>query len=185
MRMIFALSICLAASTAMAGETTLSLKGIAPGMSLSDIDKITSDFSVTCLSLKIENAATDIAYCNYVPMQFEGNRGHPPLNSFADAIPSMWAFSGMRGVIYSVAITTPETGFPAILAALKAKYGDPKLAATMLQNNFGAKFENTIAHWTRGTQSLRLERYGTDFQQSMLLLTDSRMLFTKPPSKDL
>lgn len=61
--------------------------------------------------------------------------------------------------------------YQAVLDALTAKYGAPKITHPSVQTRGGATFENTVATWTRGDDEIVFDRYGRTMEVSWLRFT--------------
>lgn len=61
--------------------------------------------------------------------------------------------------------------YTAVLDALTAKYGAPKITHPSVKTRGGATFENTVATWTRGTDEIVYDRYGRTMEVSWLRFT--------------
>jgi hypothetical protein len=72
--------------------------------------------------------------------------------------------------------------FPIVLDGLKAKFGEPSMTDSSVQNGMGNRFQNTTAVWQDGDGELVLTRFGDDLDSSSLTLTDRNYLAEKVKS---
>ncbi len=172
-------------ATMAAQPEKLKIKGIMPGMTIEQIEEVVPGFAEKCAILRATKADEICTYRAATNRMFEP--AHLiPIETFADITPISWSFFGSEGVVKSLSVALSTNNFLSVADALSAKYGKPKITNLPVHNKMGAKFENTKLSWTRGTQTLFLERYGLDLETSLVLLTDTlHKSVIKPPSKDL
>ncbi|PCJ56254.1 MAG: hypothetical protein COA73_12460 [Candidatus Hydrogenedentota bacterium] len=80
-----------------------------------------------------------------------------------------------------VAIVLTDFDFEKAVSSFTKKYGTPTVENSVLENGFGAKFDQVEAIWTQGEISLRIAKHGMKTRESTLYL--SGKLFNKNAEK--
>lgn len=164
----------------------IKLKGVAPGMTLGELEYAIPSFSAACSpTADLTLAGPEDGTCYY----FRERYSPPHVEAFrtlADEDINTWVFYGREDRLTAIIVTFAPDNYMAIYKALASKYGAPKISKQTVANRMNAKFENVIAVWRRGTQTLTATRYSSDLETSSLVLDDSKFqLRKKQPSKDL
>ena len=183
--MVFVISLFCVVALAAPVEP-ITLKGIAPGMTLDELELAIPNFSAACSPSadKTLSQAED-GRCSYFRPRYT-NPVIETFHTFADKHVSSWRFYGRESRLHAIVLAFDPDNYVDICKALTAKYGIPKTSSETISNRMNAKFENVTAVWRRGTQALTATRYAGDIETSSLLLEDSRFKkLTKAPSKDL
>lgn len=178
---------CLLCSVAVAAPVEpITLKGMAPGMTLEELELIIPNFSAACSPpANLTFAGPDGEPCSYVRPRYRGPTIET-FHTFADKYVNSWRFYGRENKLHAILLTFDPENFIEISKALTAKYGAPKISSQTLSNRMNAKFENVTAVWRRGTQTLTATRFAGDIETSSLVLEDSKLRKqVKAPSKDL
>jgi len=71
-----------------------------------------------------------------------------------------------------VHITVKPGNFDTAISAIEEKYGKGKKSTSIIENNFGAKFENRSYEWRRNRDSIKASLYGSKINESVITFTD-------------
>lgn len=146
-----------ASHAAMARAETFAFKGIELG---SPIARLTADHRFECRAV-----ATPIAdrVCSLRAGEKETIAGAP--------IDSMFLFYD-RAHLTGITLNLAERHFPAVVSALRGRYGEAGLTTEVIRNFSGAPFENRIHHWRKGGASLVAQRYAGRIDRSIIRYLD-------------
>jgi hypothetical protein len=168
-----------AAGLAQAAEGRYGFKGIELG---SSIVRVATDPKYECHTSEAPGA--DVV-CGLRPRERETILGSP--------ISSLFLFYG-DGSLTSLSLYFDESRFGQVVAALRAKYGEPALHSETVRNRKDQAFENRIYTWRTPADSLQAERYNGRLDQSSLRFTADELMrqverrranLTRDPSQDI
>lgn len=144
-----------AATLAAHGADPLSLKGIAPGMTLDQVEAAHPGFTKFCG----DSAKAGNGSCLVFISRTTRNPDVPSLATMGGAPVRSIDVKFIRGQVATVHVRMENVRFGSVLAGLNEKFGEPaKVENSSIQNRAGASFDQVEATWKGSSAELTLRK---------------------------
>jgi hypothetical protein len=130
-----------------------------------DIKGIKADAPIDCQAMN--KAGTPLIqgtdFCNHASTLYMVDA------PFLSGIAKMTVSTNADKVVESVHVF--NFSYSEATAALTEKFGTPTIMTSVIQNGVGAKFDQEIREWAKGSVTMRLQRHGSKINEPRLTLT--------------
>lgn len=155
--------------TLASGAEPLSLKGIAPGMTVEQVDAQHPGLAAKCGVWKDGGSR-----CTYSAAREAGRSGAgaiPSLTTLAGINVELWLIRLREGKVASVTVGGSSKDFDRLIAAISEKHGKPTtLTESTIQNRAGASFDQVEAQWIIADTSLQIRKRSGNVDRMMVTL---------------
>lgn len=153
---------------AKANAAPISLKQLAPGMTVAEIRAIHPQ--MRC------DASTAKGHCHYfteIPL------GSPSeaLSTLGGAKVKVWQVTLQNGRSVAVHVTLPSGEFDQVKASMVERFGKPVAQeSSVVSNRMGAKFDQASYSWTKGGSTIVIKKRGAQVDEMLVSLTSATAL---------
>lgn len=139
----------------------MDLKGLAPGTSYRDARSLHQ--SLDCEPTEER--------CKYIVNAARGGS----LDTFAGQPADYWVLDTIDGKVATVSVLLASAFYPAVVAAMKEKYGAGRPSSAQVQTLGGAVLPSLSVSWTKGDETITVSQHTSDLASMKVVLTSRPM----------